>query len=638
MSQPIVRWLGVGVLLASWGAIGCGSGAPLVARNVTFNKHIAPIIYTNCVPCHRPGQPTPFALMTYADVKTHADGIGEETLTRHMPPWLPERGDVAIAGERRLRPEQIDTIQRWIATGMAEGDAADAPPVPVFPDGWQLGSPSEVLTMARAYTVPAGGDDVYRNVVLHTTVPADTYVRALEFRTNGAPIHHAVIRIDRSTASRRRDGADGQPGFAGMSVEGPQDPGGQFVGWAPGRGPIVSPDGMPWLLPRGADLVVEMHMVPQKSPRPVQPSIGLFYTSQPPVRSPVAVKLGSKSIDIPPGARDYTVTDSVELPVAAELMSLYPHAHYLGKEMRVDATLPNGTKTLLLHIKRWNFHWQQDYRFVTPVMLPRGTRIAMTYVFDNSDDNTMNPSHPPVRVQLGPRSVDEMAELGLQFIAATPHETLQLERVFDEHAGAVIIAAAEARVQREPNVAQHHAFLGASYVLARRYADAIAPLEAAVRLDDRSATAHSDLGTTLLALRRAPEAIIHLRRASALAQTNETMHFNLGNALGEVGQVGPAVAAYERALALNPEFVDAHINLGALLMSRGQVKGALPHFERAVQLDPGSAATRTDLSSALAASGRFQDALAQVRQALSLDPAFAPALENLRRLQQMGVR
>jgi tetratricopeptide (TPR) repeat protein len=99
-----------------------------------------------------------------------------------------------------------------------------------------------------------------------------------------------------------------------------------------------------------------------------------------------------------------------------------------------------------------------------------------------------------------------------------------------------------------------------------------------------------------------------------------------------------AAAAYERALAINPEFPDAHVNLGTLLFAHRRVKDALPHFERAVALKPNSAIIHSDLGSALAASGRFAEALREFRRALSLNPDYGPAVENVKRLEQMGIR
>ena len=144
----------------------------------------------------------------------------------------------------------------------------------------------------------------------------------------------------------------------------------------------------------------------------MRPSVGLYFTDTPPAGTPVLIVMGNKAIDIPAGAADYAIEDSYELPIDATVLSVYPHAHYLGKEMTVRAVLPDGVTKTLIHIPRWSFHWQQDYRYVTPIALPRGTRIAMRYTYDNSDANHDNPNHPPRRVKAGPQSSDEMGNLG----------------------------------------------------------------------------------------------------------------------------------------------------------------------------------------------------------------------------------
>ena len=256
-----------------------------------------------------------------------ADDMAEHTLARHMPPWLPERGEFPILGERRLRDDQIDAIQRWVQ----QDDRRRVPAI----GRRRRRSPTAGSSVRRtpssrrraAIRWLPGREDVYRNLVLRTSLKAGVYVRAVEFKTGGAPIHHAVIRIDQTSASRRRDGEDGQPGFEGMAWSNVQDPAGHFIGWAPGRGPIVAPPGMPWRLEKGADLVVEVHVMPPDAALAIQPTVGLFFSSTPPVHMPISVKMGSKLIDIPPGERAYVVTDSYELPVAVDLLSVYPHAH-----------------------------------------------------------------------------------------------------------------------------------------------------------------------------------------------------------------------------------------------------------------------------------------------------------------------
>lgn len=624
-------------------SVGCGSGssspgsAP-APKNVTFNKDVAPILFANCVTCHRDGEVAPFPLFTYADATKHAKEIGEETLARHMPPWLPESGEFPIEGDRRLRQDQIDLIQRWVKGGMPEGNPADLPKPPVFPGGWQNGTPDLIVSLPKPYTLKPSPRDVYRNLVIHVPLETTKYVRIVEFKTGGAPVHHAVIRVDRTTTSRRRDGKDGQPGFEGMSREGAQDPGGHFIGWAPGRGPIISPKDMPWRLDRGADIVIEVHLIPGDEPITVQPTLGLFLTDTPPTKSPLTVRMGTEMIDIPAGKKDYTITDTYTLPVPVDLLSVMPHAHYLGKEMIVTAQPPTGPSKTLIHIKEWEFHWQQNYRYLTPIALPAGTTISLKYTFDNSDENPENPMHPPVRVQFGPNSTDEMAELGLQLLPQSVADAERIFRDFNVRADKSNQDVAEKRVRDDPKNPDHLEALGSLYLAQGRTAEAVTLLENAIRLNDKTVDAHNDLGNALMAQNRLAEALPHFRRAALQAPRDERVFYNLGNALDKLNKPGEAVASYERALAINPEFTDAHVNLGSLLFSRGRARDALPHFQRAVELEPSSPQLLNNMAGALAASGRFPEAMQYVRRALAIDPGYQPALDNLRRLQGMGIR
>jgi mono/diheme cytochrome c family protein len=114
---------------------------------VTFSKQIAPILLRNCAPCHRPGQSAPFPLLTYADAKKHASDIAKVTAMRYMPPWLPAEGFGEFAGERHLTEVEIKLIQQWVASGATEGNRTDLPPLPRFPEGWQLGEPDLIVQM-----------------------------------------------------------------------------------------------------------------------------------------------------------------------------------------------------------------------------------------------------------------------------------------------------------------------------------------------------------------------------------------------------------------------------------------------------------------------------------------------------------
>lgn len=624
--------LSTAFLAACGTALGGRVGQQAATDVPTYAKDVAPILYSKCASCHRTGELAPFPLLSYEDASRWSESIALETKARVMPPWLPSPNTPEFHGVRRLTDAEIDTLQRWHKGGAPMGDASAAPPAPTFSADWQAGKPDVVATMAAPYVLPPGARDITRNVVIRVPITSTKYVRAVEFRTSGAPIHHAVVRVDPTSSSRHRDGEDGQPGFEGMASPEVQDPDGHFIGWTPGRGPILSAEGLAWRIEPGSDLVVELHLVPGKKPANVQPSVALFFTDRAPARTPVFVKMGSKSIAIPAGDKNYVVTDTYELPVDVELLSLYPHAHFLGKAMTVTAFTPGGPVTTLLNIDQWNFRWQQDYRYSTPVKLPRGTRLRMRYTFDNSASNPANLNVPPIPVYFGPRSSDEMASLGVQLLTPTRADGRMLEQVFAEREALSYVEAGQAQVARDPNNAEGQALLGGSFVDVGRFADAIAPLKAAVRLDPGYASAHNYLGGALVSLGRVEEGLGHLQRAVALSPRDERYHVNLGNGLNAAGRRAEAAAEFERALTLNPDFGAAHANIGVMLFSAGRLKEALPHLARAASLAPESAVAHSDLGAVLAALGRNAEAIVHLRRALELQPDYAPAKQNLAKL------
>jgi Flp pilus assembly protein TadD len=610
---------------------GCGR-APAKPAAPTFSKDVAPIVFAHCAPCHRPGQPVPFSLLQYDDVASRAGDIVHMTATRQMPPWLPDPSEPPLIGERRLSDSQIDTLKRWADVGAPEGNRADLPAVPAWPSGWALGTPDLVVTLESPYVLQPGGHDVYRNVIMPLVVQARGFVRAVEFNPGTRAVHHAVLRVDRTGTARRLDREDPLPGFDGMVAD-VQDPDGHFIGWAPGRGPIVSPEQMAWPIDRQADLVVELHLMPGTVPTDVKPTIALYFTDTPPTRQPVMLIMGSKSIDIAPGDPAYQVEDRYQLPVAVDVLSLYPHAHYLGKEMTVEALLPGGGVGRLLHIPQWNFQWQQDYRFTTPVSLAAGTTIAMRYTYDNSESNTANPHRPVRRVTWGPHSSNEMGTLGLQVLPHSPADAPRLVASFAAHAAQRDIEGAELLLRVEPDSPANEARVGASYVRAGRYAEAIPHLQRALRLGGPpSASTENYLGGALLAVGRVADGITHLRRATTLEPRDAHLRFNLARALALQGDHRTAAAELRQALAIDPDFSEAHQELGVLLFEAQRLTEAIEHLEAAARLAPESSIAHASLGGALAQAGRRDDAIQHLRRALALDPSNSAARENLARL------
>ena len=572
----------------------------------------------------------PFALLDYADVRKRDRQIAQVTKSRFMPPWLPEQGYGDFASERRLSDSQIDLIQRWVQQGAIEGDPSDLPPMPKWREGWQLGEPDLVVRLPQRYTLRPDGTDVFRNFVIPVPVSSTRYIHAMEFQPDNARIlHHAIVGVDHTRASRRLDEEDPEPGYDGMLSEGVQSPAGNFLGWTPGRGPIVEPADMSWPLERGTDLVVQLHMFPQGKAESIQPSIGFFFSQTPPTRRTFVIKLGSKTIDIAPGVKDYTINNSYTLPTDVDALSVYPHAHYLGKDIKGTAKLPDGTVKWLIWIKDWNFNRQEQYRYARPLFLPRGTVLSMQYTYDNSAENVRNPHDPPRRVTFGQHSSDEMGELWLQVLPRNDVDIAILARDYAQRELNFDIASAEMMIGVDPNNASRRNYLAAGYLQIGRLEEAIGHLREALRLNPEHAEAHNNLGHALQLAGNPTEAIAHFRQAVRLKPNDDRVHFNLANALKAVGREGEAIPEFRRAIALRPDFADAHNNLGVALGSQRQLAEAIREFERALAINPDYADAHNNLGIALGSTGDVAAAIGHFRKALEIRPGYAEAQSNL---------
>jgi len=596
-------------------------------RAVTFNRDIAPILFDNCASCHRPvegaaprpaaiaGSPedpicvagAPFSVLDYDSVRRHARAIASAVQRRAMPPWLPEPGHAVFAGERRLRDDQITLIAKWADSGAPEGSAADAPAPPVFSSGWQLGTPDLVLTPADPYVLRPGARDVFRNFVLPVPITTTRYVRAVEFHADRPQVlHHADLALDVTRVSRALDRADPGPGFATMDGDQVQN----VYGWTPGKVPAMEPSDTAWTLEPGADLVLLLHMIAGTTRETVQPAIGLFFSGTPPTRTPISVKLESQAIDIPAGDANYAVEDSYVLPVDVDALSVYPHAHYLGKEMRGTATFPDGSQTDLVWIRQWDIRWQDRYRYQSPLFLPRGTRLSMRFTYDNSAANPRNPTRPPQHVRAGPRSVDEMAQLWLEVVPRRAEDAAVLNTDYMRRAVLANVAGAELNARVDAGAAAAHNLLASAYLQVGRVADAQAQLEQALRLDPRDAEAHSNLGAVLQAQGRLADGMPHLRTAVELKPKDDRVHFNLGNGLLAAGQPDAALREFRAAIAFNPENPDAHLNLALILGPRRQLDEAIAHLRRVVEIDPRNSDAYRNLAVAYTLQGKADQAAA----------------------------
>src|SRR2546423_2583614 len=564
-----------------------------VGMQVTFNHDIAPILYKSCASCHRPGEAGPFPLLTYQDAKSHARQIAAVTRSRFMPPWLPEPGELKFADDLSLPEDDVNRIQAWVDQGAVEGAAAELPAKPKFVEGWQLGKPDVVVKAAKPYAMNAGGSDNYWNFVFRTPVDHTRWLKAIEIRPGDKRlVHHANILLDREENARHQEKEPGA-GFAGMelTIESEVfDPDSHFLFWKPGSAPYVEPDGMGLRLDKDTDLVLNTHLQPSGKPEMLQPSLGLYFTSQPATKHPILLQLeNDRMLDIPPGAKNFPVTDEFTLPVDVDVLAIYPHAHYLGMDLQAVATLPDRTTKTLIHISHWDLNWQAVYRYAQGVMLPKGTIISMKFVYDNSEDNIRNPNSPPQRVLAGNRASDEMAHLWLQVLPhAATDSTLDPRAVIQE-------AMARHNLQKNPYDFEAHYNLAALLMGRGQFSEAMTHFAQAIRIRPNQPAVNNAMGAALLSAGRVEEAVTPLTAALSARPDYFDAHYNLGNALASLGDFKGALAEFQAAVRIRPEDANAEANVGSALAETGNLKEAKLHFERALRLNPSNELARENL-------------------------------------------
>jgi len=434
-----------------------------------------------------------------------------------MPPWKAEAGYGDFLGGRRLTDEQIAIITRWADEGAPFGDAAALPPAPMWTDGWQLGPPDLIVKMPGPYRLRPDGPDRLRNFVIPISIPARRFVKAWEFRTdNPRVVHHATIMIDPTRASRLMDERDPEPGYEGLVPLSARNPDGYFLGWTPGQTPYVVPEQMTWPLEKDSDLVLMLHLRPTGAWETMATSVGFYFSDVPPTRTPAMVRLNRQDIDIPPGEARYTITDSYTLPVDVDAYSVQPHAHTLAKELKGFATLPDGTKKWLIYIRVWDFHWQDSYRYATPVALPAGTVLSMEYSYDNSEWNPANPDKPPKRVIYGQRTSDEMGDLWIQVVPRRPADLRSLNSSLRAKLLPQNISGYRMMLEADPDNPSLHDDLALLFVEAGDLDRAAQQFEETLRLRRDAPSAYYNLGNVLLSLGRLDEAARDFQKALEL--------------------------------------------------------------------------------------------------------------------------
>ena len=597
----------------------------------TWSGDIAGVLYKNCATCHHPGGGGPFSLLTYADAKRWGPQVLVVTQSRFMPPWLPEPGYGDFANSRRLSDHDRALIKEWVTDEMPQGDPAVAPKPPHYDSNWLMGKPDLILKVARPFTLRGAGTDVFRNFILPYPLGQTHYIRAMEIRP-GTPqiVHHANITIDRTGSLRRQFPNDWQNGVPGMELlvdAGNRfDPDSHFLFWKPDTPALIEPAGMPWRLDPGNDLILNMHLKPSGKPETLDAEVGLYFTPDPPVKQPMLIALErDDALDIPPGDANFVVEDSLTLPEDVEVLGVYPHAHYLGRDLQGWAILPDGKKKWLIWIRNWDIDRQAVYRYKEPVFLPKGTALHMRYTYDNSSANIHNPHSPPIRVRAGNRSEDEMAHLWFQLLPVNvppgrPDPRLALEEAW-----------MRSRLKRIPGDQVSLYNLAAALAGQGKFPEAATAFEKLLQQSPHDVRTLTALGATLDGKGDWSQAIETLRKAVGSDSSACDARFDLANIESRHGQFASAEADFRAELAACPEDAEVHAALAATLQADSKTDAAQTEFRRSLELTPDDLLALLGLAQIDLDAGQSDAAIQLLKHATSSTPTSVEAHEQLAR-------
>lgn len=414
-------------------------GSTGINAQPVWNKEIAPLVFKYCTPCHHRGGSAPFALETYREVSKRAEFVAYVTDLGYMPPWKANPAYRHFANERILSAEEKLLLADWAAAGAPLGEGSSPDP-PVFPEGAQLKNPPDlVLRMEKPFPVPGGNQQTYICTAIPYSLPADTFVSALEYLPGNRRLTHHVSfqflevhpEVDLEKVGGwfvygEEDFINDRHDYGFFGLIGPDGEMPREVfhgGWLPGTSPQEFAPGSGFRLPRrGVLLIRNLHYAPTPVPAEDQATVNLFFARQP-VTRPVMFAAFKPRLRGPEQAvipADSVVKYEIKVKVHDSLWLTHvnPHMHLLGRSFRVWALPPEGDTIRLVDVPEWDFNWQEFYRFEEEVLLPAGSYLHAEAWFDNTSSNYSNPNNPPrdVHFERGMDDEDEMMRLVFLFV------------------------------------------------------------------------------------------------------------------------------------------------------------------------------------------------------------------------------
>ena len=388
--------------------------------SVSYTDDIVPILQENCVSCHHDGAIGPWSMSSHAMVRGWSPMMREVVMTRRMPPGQID-GHVGkkIAEVAGLSIEEKQKLIHWIDAGAPMGEGVDPLPQMTFTDGrFSLGEPDMVFKVP-AQSIPATGIVDYRYVPVELNLDRDVWIRAMEFVPGDREVLHHVITYLSSPADK-----------SGSEQNKAAERGDNIGGFAPGRQPDQFRDNSGRFIPKGSNLLLQMHYTTSGRETVDETEVGLFIYDKPPAFVMSGGVAGQRRFLVPPGAKEHMLRGEQLVERDAYLYEMTPHMHFRGKHMSYSVEYPNGKTEQLLSVPKYDFNWQFNYRLEEPLFLPAGSKLIATGAMDNSDRNPGNPD-PTKPVFFGLQTMHEMffGFTTLRYAGDTPDGVAQVQSV-----------------------------------------------------------------------------------------------------------------------------------------------------------------------------------------------------------------
>ena len=394
-------------LAACVAVIGCGVSAMAgeAETTPTFTKDVAPILFENCVSCHRPNHLAPMSLMSYDEARPWARAVKTKVVAREMPPWGAAPDVQAYKNDASLSQSEIDTIAAWVDGGAPKGLDADLSPAPEFAEGWSIGEPDLIFTMLEPFVVPADGVVPYSYVTVPTDLKEDTWISAHEFKPGDRRVIHHVI------SNVLEDDGKSATGDVELTRDRARTEaaGARVGGYVPNRLGTVYEDGVAVWLPAGADIEAQMHYTTIGVEVTDQSSWGVVLAKAPAssLRQAGGGQVAHLGFKIAPGDANYEVRASRKIDADTYLSSMMPHMHVRGKSAKYTVVHPDGRREVALWVPAYDFNWQLRYQLEEPIFMPEGSELEVVFHYDNSSANRHNPD-PSAEVGWGDQTWEEM--------------------------------------------------------------------------------------------------------------------------------------------------------------------------------------------------------------------------------------